>query len=299
MTPPNRQCSSKDEHATLLTDTRSREAYSFAHEDIIGTVKLMPLVLSETDGHLGIITLDNPEKRNCLNAPLIHDFFDVLDQFEASDIRVFILRAQPGAKVWSAGHDVNELPQPGRDPLPYGGPFERMLRRVQDYPGPVIAMIEGSVWGGAVDLALSCDILIGCETASFTATPAKIGIPYTASGMIHFINVLGLNKAKEMFFTAEPVSAPDALNAGILNHLVPTADLERFTRDLAGKILKNAPLVVRALKEQFRLLSGGHPIDAETAEEIQSIRRRVYDSQDYGEGIRAFHEKRPPRFQGK
>jgi methylmalonyl-CoA decarboxylase len=160
-------------------------------------------------------------------------------------------------------------------------------------------MIEGSVWGGACDLALTCDILVGCETTSFTITPAKIGIPYNASGLIHFINILGLNKAKEKFFTAEPISASDALDAGILNHLVPTADLERFTRDLAGKILRNAPLAVRALKEQFRLLSKGHPIDAETAEEIQAIRRRVYDSQDYGEGIRAFREKRPPRFQGK
>jgi methylmalonyl-CoA decarboxylase len=170
---------------------------------------------------------------------------------------------------------------------------------VQDYPGPVIAMIEGSVWGGACDLALTCDILIGCETTSFTITPAKIGIPYNASGLIHFINILGLNKAKEKFFTAEPISAPDALNAGILNYLVPTADLERFTRDLTGRILRNAPLAVRALKEQFRLLSKGHPIDAETGEEIQAIRRRVYDSQDYGEGIRAFREKRSPRFQGK
>ena len=259
----------------------------------------MSLVLSETDGHLGVITLNNPAKRNSLSASLIYDVFKALDKFEASDIRVMILRAPPGAKVWSAGHDINELPQPGRDPLPYAAPFESLLRRVQDYPGPVIAMIEGSVWGGGCDLALTCDILVGCETTSFTITPAKIGIPYNASGLIHFINILGLNKAKEKFFTAEPISASDALNAGILNYLVPTADLERFTRDLAGKILRNAPLAVQALKEQFRLLSRGHPIDAETAEEIQAIRRRVYDSQDYGEGIRAFREKRPPRFQGK
>jgi len=257
------------------------------------------LVLSETDGHLGIIKLNNLEKRNCLNAALIRELFGVLDQFEASDIRVVILRAAPGVRVWSAGHDVNELPRPGRDPLPYAAPFERLLRRIQDYPGPVIAMIEGSVWGGACDLVLTCDIIIGCETTSFAVTPAKIGIPYNASGLIHFVNVLGLNKAKEMFFTAEPINATDALNAGILNHLVPVTDLERFTRDLASRILRNAPLAVRALKEQFRLLSKGHPIDAETAEEIQHIRRRVYDSEDYGEGIQAFHEKRPPRFQGK
>ena len=160
-------------------------------------------------------------------------------------------------------------------------------------------MIEGSVWGGACDLALTCDLLVACDTASFTVTPAKIGIPYTASGMIHFINILGLNKAKEMFFTAAPISAKDALNAGILNHLVPAADLERFTRELAAKVLQNAPLAVKAFKKQFTLLSKGHSIDAETAEKIQSYRRIVYDSEDYGEGIRAFHEKRAPRFKGK
>jgi len=121
---------------------------------------------------------------------------------------------------------VNELPKPGRDPLPYNSPFEQLLRRVQDYPSPVIAMIEGGVWGGGCDLALTCDMLVGCETASFAMTPAKIGIPYNPSGMIHFINVIGLNKAKEMFFTASPITASEALNLGILNHLVATAELD-------------------------------------------------------------------------
>jgi methylmalonyl-CoA decarboxylase len=112
--------------------------------------------------------------------------------------------------------------------------------------------------------------------------------------MIRFINVLGLSKAKEMFFTAEPISASDALKVGILNHLVLSADLERFTRDLAGRILKNSRLAVRALKEQFRLLSKGHPINAESTDEIQATRRLVYDSQDYGEGIRTFTKKVHP-----
>lgn len=205
-----------------------------------------------------------------------------MDEFEESGVRVVIVRAPSGSKIWSAGYDVNELPHPGRDPLPYSAPFGRLLRCVQRYPGPVIAMIEGSVWGGACDLALTCDMVVGSETCSFTVTPAKIGIPYTASGMIHFINVLGLNKAKEMFFTAAPISAKDGLNAGILNHLVSTAELEQFTRELAEKIVQNAPLAVKAFKKQFTLLSKGHSIDAETAEEIQSYRRIVYDSEDYG-----------------
>jgi methylmalonyl-CoA decarboxylase len=95
------------------------------------------------------------------------------------------------------------------------------------------------------------------------------------------------------------VNAHDALNVGFLNHLVPASDLERFTRELAKKIIENAPLAVKVFKEQFTLLSKGHSIDAETGERIQSLRRIVYDSEDYGEGIQAFHEKRPPRFKGK
>ena len=201
--------------------------------------------------------------------------------------------------MWSSGYDVNELSKPGRDPLPYEAPFELLLRRVQNYPNPVIAMIEGSVWGGACDLAFTCDILIGCETASFALTPAKLGIPYTTSGMIHFINMVGLNKAKEMFFTAAPINANEALAAGILNHLVASAELERYTRMIANQIIQNAPLAVSAFKEQFHLLSKGHSIDAETAEKLQSRRRKVYDSADYVEGIRAFQDKRPPKFEGK
>jgi len=259
----------------------------------------MALVLTELRQQVGIITLNNPEKRNCLSHALIQELFSALESFEQAKMRVVILRAPAGSKVWSAGHDVSELPKPGRDPLPYNSPFEQLLRRVQDYPDPVIAMIEGGVWGGACDLALTCDILIGSETATFAMTPAKIGIPYNPSGMIHFINVIGLNKAKEMFFTAAPLTAEQALNLGILNHVTPTAELESFTLEIAEKIVNNSPLAIRALKEEFRLLSKGHPIDAETFERIGAIRRCVYDSKDYCEGILAFHEKRRPQFRGE
>jgi len=259
----------------------------------------MALIISETEDHLGIITLNDPRRCNCLSSTLIEELLAVFDQFEASGVWVVILRAAGGSKVWCAGHDIRELPRPGRDPLPYGGHFEHLLHRILDYPGPVIAMVEGTVLGGGCDLALCCDIVIGSEGVTFSMTPAKIGIPYNPSGMIHFINILGLKKAMEMFYTAEPISASDAHNSGLLNHLVPVRELESFTRDIARKILKNAPLAIRALKEQFRLLSKGHPIDAETFEKIQAIRRLVYDSADYAEGIQAFTEKRQPNFCGK
>ena len=132
-----------------------------------------------------------------------------------------IIRAAKGAKVWSAGLDITELPQPGVDPLSYGDPLEKMLREVERFPAPVIAMIEGSVWGGACDLAFVCDIIIGAPNVTFAITPAKIGVPYNSSGIMHFINVVGMHIAKEMFFTAQPVDAERALQIGIMNHLVP------------------------------------------------------------------------------
>ena len=250
-------------------------------------------------GKTGILRLNRDDKRNCLNRELMGELGAGLDTLVADGALSIILRAAPGAKVWSAGHDINEIPEPRRDPLGYFDALETLLRKVQDCPVPVIALVEGSVWGGACDLCCSCDMIIAARGATFAMTPAKIGIPYNASGLIHFTNLIGVNKAKEMFFTAQPVGANDAWNNGFVNHVVDPAELESFTMKMAEAIAGNAPLAVQSLKAEFRLLTRGHHIDAETAEEIQAIRRKVYDSEDYAEGIRAFKEKRKPRFQGR
>ena len=259
----------------------------------------MALIERSMSGQVGILQMNHPEKHNCLNGKLMRELMDGLDALVHDEARVIIIRAGAGCKVWSAGHDINEIPEPRRDPLGYFDALETLLRKVQDCPVPVIAMVEGSVWGGACDLCAACDIIIAAHGSAFAMTPAKIGIPYNASGLIHFTNLLGVNKAKEMFFTAQPVSVDDAWNNGFVNHVVAAEELEPFTLKLAGTIAANAPLAVRSIKAEFRLLSRGHHIDAETAEQIQAIRRQVYDSEDYAEGIRAFKEKRAPRFEGK
>jgi methylmalonyl-CoA decarboxylase len=256
------------------------------------------LMLRTLNGRVGTLQFNYDNKLNCLSHALMQEIMEGLHALEREGAYVIVIRARAGAKVWSAGHDVNELPEPRRDPLSYGDPLETLLRHIQDCPVPVVAMVEGTVWGGACDLCCSCDIVVAAEGTTFAMTPAKIGIPYNASGLIHFINHIGLNKAKEMFFTARPTPVHEAWNNGFVNHEVPAADLERFTYDLAARIARNAPLAVRAIKVQFRLLTRGNLIDAETAERIQAIRRQVYDSADYVEGIRSFKEKRNPVFRG-
>jgi methylmalonyl-CoA decarboxylase len=259
----------------------------------------MAIIHTQLQDNIGTITFNDPDHRNILSKALITEMLQSIAALQKGKMRVLVIRAPKGSKVWSAGHDVHELPLPGRDPLSYNDPLVTVLRSVQSLPIPVIAMIEGSVWGGACDLALSCDIQIGCQSAAFCMTPAKIGVPYNVSGILHFLNIMGVNLAKEMFFTAEPVSAEQANKAGLLNHLVDTEELESFTYTLAGKITRNSPLSIGVIKEQIRLLASAHPMNPVTFERVQGLRRIVYDSKDYAEGIQAFLEKRQAVFSGE
>src|SRR5512143_2836983 len=133
---------------------------------------------------------------------MMDELMETLNAFEAARLRVVVLRAAPGAPVWSAGHEIGELSRDGSDPLRYHDPLERALRAVRRFPAPVLGMIHGSVWGGATDLALSCDLLIGDSTASFAITPVNLGLPYNASGILNVVNRVGVHVAKQLFFTA-------------------------------------------------------------------------------------------------
>src|SRR5512143_4148949 len=128
------------------------------------------LILTNCADGIGTITLNRPEKRNALSRALAEELLAALDEFRATGVRVVVIRAAADAHVWSSGHDVRELPH-GQDPLPYSDPLERMLRAVKTFPAPVLAMVHGSVWGGATDLVMNCDLVIGDDTCSFAITP--------------------------------------------------------------------------------------------------------------------------------
>jgi methylmalonyl-CoA decarboxylase len=259
----------------------------------------MSLIQCEVRDSIGLICLCNLSKRNALSEAMVDEILQALEEYREKQIAVVILRAADDCSVWSAGHDIHELPRSHRDPLGYYDSLERLLRAVQEYPAPVIAMVHGSVWGGACDLVMTCDLVVGDETSSFAITPAKLGLPYNPTGILHFINRLGLNIAKEMFFTADPVPAERAECIGIINHLVPAEQLMDFTLDLARRIASRSALAISVIKEQFRILAGAHAISPDAYERIQGLRRHVYDSHDYEEGVCAFLEKRTPTFKGE
>jgi methylmalonyl-CoA decarboxylase len=251
------------------------------------------------EGAVGTIILNHPEKRNALSSPLIKSVVKTLDEFAREGVRAVVLRAQPGMKVWSSGHDVAELPEGGRNPLGWDDPLRYLVRAIEELPAPVIAMIEGGVWGGACEVAFACDLIIAAPSATFAVTPARLGIPYNVSGMLTFLNACSLRIVKEMAFTAKPISAARAESLGIINHIVAVEELEPFTYELASDIAENAPLSISVMKEQLRMLAGAHPMSPRRFERVQGLRRIVYDSDDYAEGIRAFKEKRRPKFSGR
>jgi methylmalonyl-CoA decarboxylase len=246
--------------------------------------------------HVGTIAFDSYANRNALGGALIEETLAALERFRADRVRAVILTTAAPNPVWSSGHDVKELPIADRDPLPFDDPLECLLRAVREFPAPVLAMVHGSVWGGACDLIVNCDIVLGDETCTFAITPAKLGLPYNASGIQHFMSRLPLNIVKEMFFSAEPIDARRAELVGIVNHIVPVAQLEATTRALAAKIASRSPEANAAFKTQVRLLSDAAALSPTTFEYIQSLRREVYSGADYHEGITAFLEKRKPRF---
>ena len=257
------------------------------------------LVKKSLEGSIGTITLDNPAKHNALSAPLIGDLLTALSDLTSSGARVIVLRVPKGAKVWSAGHDVRELPTNGRDPLTYDDPLRRVVRAIKESPAPIIAMVEGGVWGGACELVMSCDFVVAAEGATFAITPAKLGVPYDIEGTLSFMRSVSLPVIKEMLFTAQPMPADRALRVGIINQVVPADRLEAATAELTGYIIRNSPLVISLLKEELHVLAEAHALNPEGFERIQAIRRRIYDSADYQEGIRSFFERRAPQFQGR
>jgi methylmalonyl-CoA decarboxylase len=248
--------------------------------------------------NIGIATISNPPV-NSLSSDVCDKLLQSFDEFEKARVRAVIIGANPNSKIWSAGHDIREIPLDGHDAVTWTTGFERVLRRVRDCTVPVIAMLHSSVWGAACDLAVTCDLAIGTPKTTFAITPVKLGISYNTAGMSHFLGALPLHIVKEMVFTGNPLSAEDAYRFGLLNRLVTPERLEATTIEIAVTIAGRAPLAVSVVKAELSSLSRGTPMSADEFESIQGARRAAFRSDDLKEGVKAFFEKRAPVFQGQ
>jgi len=267
-----------------LTDTKNFEGKS----QPMKTEQPLATVLMTVENAIGTITL-NHGRVNPLSRQVISDICEALERMKTDGVQAVILRAPKGAKVFSAGHDVRELPTNGRDPLTYNDPLRQAVRTIENHPAPIIAMVEGSVWGGACELVMGCDLVVAAGDATFALTPARL----------NFLKVAGMHLVKEMLFTAQPVTAERLAASGVINHVYSHDEIESATWELARRVREMSPLVQRIMKEELRVLANAHPLNPEAYERIQALRREVYDSSDYQEGIRAFFEKRKPVFRGK
>ncbi|MBW1782956.1 MAG: enoyl-CoA hydratase/isomerase family protein [Deltaproteobacteria bacterium] len=262
----------------------------------------MDMLLSQIQGRVCTLVLNCPEKRNALNAELLLDLHQEIERLSGDDaVRTIVIRGA-GDEAFCSGYDIGALTT-GNGSEGIGidtfSPFEMAVEGIMNYPYPVIAMLNGYAFGGGCDLAVSCDIRIGADHIRMGMTPAKIGMIYTPEGLMRFVRTIGLSRTKEIFFTGRTYDARHAREIGLLDYLIPKADLESFTYVLAEEIAGNAPLSLKGIKRMLNLVVRSDPMAPGDREEAEEIVARVLKSRDLEEGRAAFLEKRLPQFKGR
>jgi enoyl-CoA hydratase/carnithine racemase len=247
------------------------------------------------------LTLNRPEKRNSLSPSLLFRLADTLNELnENDDVRCVVIKGA-GDKAFSSGYDISEIPNTpeGRERLQKTNPLQTGLKAVTDYKYPVIAMINGFAMGAGCELAVTCDIRIASDKSVLAMPPAKLGVLYSASGMQRFINLVGVGNTKEIFFTGGRIKADRALGMGLINRMVPEAELETVAYEMAAEIAGNAPLSVINTKKGIELILEHQAMSPDGQALYQAMVDQCFSSQDLKEGQKAFLEKRKPKFVGR
>ncbi len=258
----------------------------------------MALVTLEILDGVATVTLRRSDKLNSLNEQMIAQLRDALEAGAAGS-RAVILRAEPGVKVFSAGHDLDEVPVHAQADE-WDNPVETLITGIAELPAPVIAAVEGSVWGAATNLVVACDLIIATDDASFAITPAKLGVPYFSGGVSVFARSLPLHVVKAMFYTAMPLSARDGQQFGLVHEVVPDGpSLTSCAEGLARRIAGLAPLTVRGVKTELAAIGVANEAGQVMAQARDDLRRAAWASADLQEGVQAFRERRRPEFAGE
>jgi enoyl-CoA hydratase/carnithine racemase len=256
-------------------------------------------MLSRKEGKVGYLTFNNPERHNAVSLEMWEAASEFLEDFKKDkNIRVVVVTGA-GGKAFISGADISKFEkerstQEGVDR--YNAAVDQANNAFYTFPKPTIAMIRGYCIGGGVGLALCCDMRICTEGSKFGVPAAKLGLGYRFDGLKKLVDLVGPSFAKEIFFTARQFTAAEAQVMGLVNRVLPDAELESYVRDYAETIAANAPLTVDSVK----YIVGQAVID-ESKRDLKKCDQLVqacFASNDYKEGRKAFMEKRKPVFTG-
>jgi enoyl-CoA hydratase len=256
-------------------------------------------IIAERDGGVATITFNNPERHNAMSLEMWQDGAAAIREFcDAGDVRAIVLTGA-GKKAFVAGADISRFGAE-RDSAEAIAVYNDAVKDFQEtlihVPVPTIAKIGGYAIGGGLAIALCCDIRIASDDSRFAIPAAKLGLGYAASGIERLMQIVGPSFAMEIFYTARQFDAAEAAAMGLVNRVLPRAELAGYVDGYVERIAGNAPLTIRAVKSavQENLKAPADRNLALCAEQVAAC----FASNDYKEGRLAFAEKRPPRFTG-
>lgn len=256
-------------------------------------------VLARKENGVGCLVFNNPERHNALSLDMWEAAGRVLDDFAADNaVRVVVLSGA-GGKAFVSGADISRFEDERANVAAidaYNAVVDRTTSTLYEFPKPTIAQIAGYCLGGGVALAICCDLRFCSDNSRFAVPAAKLGLGYVYVGLKKLVDLVGPAFAKEIFFTARQFDAEEARIMGLVNRVLPAADLETYVRDTAAMIAANAPLTVAAAK--FAINQAVKDESARDLARCDALVRECFVSNDYVEGRRAFMEKRKPAFTG-
>ncbi len=244
------------------------------------------------------LTISNPGKRGALDHAILDGFSTLLPGLDA---RCLIVTGEN--ETFSAGYDIGDLPgevlADEAEKL-VAHPFTEALDALEAFPSPTLAALNGPAIGGGLELALACDLRIAANTISVGMPPAKLGLVYSHTGIRKFIDAIGAPRTRELFLVGRRIDAQTALGWGLVNAVAEPEQLGEKALELAREIASNAPLAQRGNKRVIRaVLDAQGQLDESTERELIELRRACFSSEDFREGVRAFAEKRAPRWRGR
>jgi enoyl-CoA hydratase/carnithine racemase len=265
-------------------------------DDVTTTDKM----LARKEGRVGYVIFNNPERHNAVSLDMWATTSRILEDYARDDeVRVVVLTGA-GGKAFVSGADISRF-ESERATLEatrhYGATVEKAYSAIQYFEKPTIAMIRGYCIGGGLGLAICCDLRICSDNSRFAVPAAKLGLGYSYPGLRRLIDVVGPSFAREIFFTARQFNTEEARSMGLVNRVVPEAELKSYVKDYAETIAANAPLTVKAVKYIV-----GEVSKDESKRNLQRCIEMVeqcFASNDFIEGRTAFMEKRKPAFTGR